>query len=105
MHRTLDILTGILGLIVAAALVVAGVVYMVKRSVEPSKILFKLLFTVPFVGGCLWLAPHILLGGPFLIVAMAVVLSFMWTPHIGEWVASPITSLFDGGHEPPETKP
>jgi len=105
MHRTLDILTGILGLIVAAALVVAGVVYMVKRSVEPSKILFKLLFTVPFVGGCLWLAPHMFIWGPFLIVFMAVVLSFMWTPHIGEWVASPITSLFDGGHEPPEKKP
>jgi hypothetical protein len=29
----------------------------------------------------------------------------MWTPHVGEWLASPLTNLFDGGHEPPERKP
>ena len=105
MHRTADIITGVIGLIVAVALVGAGVVFMLKKSAEPSKILYKLIFTVPFVLGCLWLAPHMFIWGPFLIVCMAVVLSFMWTPHIGEWVASPISSLFDGGNEPPEKKP
>jgi tetratricopeptide (TPR) repeat protein len=105
MHRTSDIITGILGLVVAVALVTAGIIYMLKKSAEPSKIFYKLLFTVPFVAGCLWLGPRILFGGPFLIVFMAVVMSFMWTPHIGEWLANPISSLFDGGSEPPERKP
>ena len=67
--------------------------------------LFKMLFTVPFVLGCLWLAPKMFVWGPFLIVFMGVVLSFMWTPHIAELVSSPLTGLFDGGHEPPDPKP
>src|ERR1017187_3366374 len=29
----------------------------------------------------------------------------MWTPHISELLFSPLTNLFDGGHEPPERKP
>ena len=105
MHRTYDIVMGLAGLIVALALVGGGLVYMLKRSEAPGKLLFKLLFTIPFVGGCLWLAPKMFVLGPFLIVFMAVVLSFLWTPHIGEWIASPLTGLFDGGHEPPERKP
>jgi hypothetical protein len=36
---------------------------------------------------------------------MAVVLSFMWTKHISEWLFSPLTNLFDGGREAPELKP
>ena len=105
MHRTYDIVVGLIGLIVAVALVGAGLVYMLKKSEAPGKLLAKLCFTLPFVGGCLWLAPKMSLWGPFLIVFMAIVLSFMWTPHIGEWLASPLTGLFDGGHEPPERKP
>ena len=105
MHRTYDIVVGLIGLIVASALVGAGLVYMLKKSEAPGKLVVKLLFTIPFVGGCLLLAPKMFIWGPFLIVFMAVVLSFMWTPYIGEWLASPLTGLFDGGNEPPERKP
>ena len=55
--------------------------------------------------GCIWAAHELGPWGPFLIVFMAVVLSPMWTPHIGEWLSSPLTSIFDGGNEPPERKP
>jgi hypothetical protein len=105
MHRTYDIAVGVAGLIVAVALVGGGLVYMLKRSEAPGKLLLKLLLTVPFVCVCLWLAPKMFILGPFLIVLMAVILSFFWTPQIGEWIASPLTGLFDGGHEPPERKP
>ncbi len=105
MHRTYDIVVGLAGLIVALALVGAGLGYLLKRSEAPAKLLLKLLFTVPFVCGCLWLATKMSAFGPFVIVFMAVVLSFLWTPAIGEWIASPLTGLFDGGHEPPERKP
>lgn len=97
MQRTYDIVVGLIGLIVALALVGAGLVYMLKKSEAPGKLMLKLLFTVPFVAGCLLLAPKLLIWGPFLIVFMAIVLSFMWTPHIGAWLASPLTGLFDGG--------
>jgi hypothetical protein len=105
MHRTFDIVLGLVGLIVALALVGAGIFYMLKKSEAPLTLFLKLLFTVPFVGLCLWLAPKMFIWGPFLIVFMAVVLSYLWTPHIGAWISSPLTGLFDGGSEPPERKP
>jgi tetratricopeptide (TPR) repeat protein len=105
MHRTFDIVLGTTGLVVAIVLVGWGVFYALKKSDAPGKMFLKLAFTLAFVLGCLWLARLLGPFGPFLIVFMAVVLSFMWTPHIGEWIASPITSLFDGGNEPPDKKP
>jgi len=43
--------------------------------------------------------------GPVLILVMGIVLSVMWTPHISEWISRPLSSLYDGGNEPPEPKP
>jgi TolA-binding protein len=47
------------------------------------------------------------MGGaaPFLIVAMGIILSILWTPAIAELVSKPLTSLYDGGFEPQEPKP
>ena len=76
-----------------------------KRSEDPVKILFKWGFTIPFVLFCIWLARLMGPFGPFLIVFMGIVLSIMWTPHISEWFSRPLTSMYDGGTEPPEPKP
>lgn len=76
-----------------------------QRSGEPMKLVWKWVVTIPFVAFCLFFAAHLGPFGPFLIVFMAVVLSFMWTPHISELLFSPLTNLFDGGSEPPEKKP
>lgn len=35
---------------------------------------------------------------PFCCVAFGVVMSITWAPHVGEWMARPFTSLFDGGN-------
>ena len=76
-----------------------------RRSGDPMKLVVKWAFTLPFVAGCLFYAAHLGPLGPFLIVFMAVVLSVAWTPHISELLFSPLTNLFDGGHEEPEKKP
>lgn len=76
-----------------------------KRAEDPVKVLFKWGFTIPFVIICFWMAARISIYGPILIVAMGVVLSIIWTPHISEWFSRPLTSLYDGGNEPPEPKP
>jgi len=76
-----------------------------KRAEDPVKILFKWGFTIPFVIFCIWLAHLMGPLGPFLILVMGIVLSIMWTPHISEWIFKPLTSLYDGGSEPPEPKP
>lgn len=84
----------------ATGLVGAGFFMAIKRSYSPGRMLIKCLFTIPFVLGCLLSAIKMGPYGPFLIVFMAVVLSFLWTPHIAEIVCSPLTNLFDGGNVP-----
>jgi tetratricopeptide (TPR) repeat protein len=76
-----------------------------RRSADPKKLVIKWAFTVPFVAFCMFFGARLGPFGPFLIVFMAVVMSFMWTPHISEMLFSPLTNLFDGGHEEPEPKP
>ncbi len=105
MHRIFEIVLGTIGALIAVALIGWGLFSMIKRSESPAKVLLKLGFTIPFVCGCLWLASRMGIWGPFLIVFMAVVMSYMWTPAISGWLVSPLTNLFDGGHEPPERKP
>jgi tetratricopeptide (TPR) repeat protein len=105
MSRAFDFILGIVGLLVATGLVGAGFFMAIKRSYSPGRMLIKCLFTIPFVLGCLLSAIKMGPYGPFLIVFMAVVLSFLWTPHIAEIVCSPLTNLFDGGNVPPERKP
>jgi hypothetical protein len=105
MHRAFDIVLGSVGLVVTITLVGWLFYFMLKKSDDPGKMFVKWTFTVPFVILCIWLGHKMGSFGPFLIVFMAVVLSFMWTPHIGELLASPITNLFDGGTERPDKKP
>jgi tetratricopeptide (TPR) repeat protein len=76
-----------------------------KSAEDPGKILFKWGFTVPFLIFCIWAAHKLGPFGPFLIVAMGIVLSIMWTPHISDLIIRPLTSLYDGGSEPPEPRP
>lgn len=105
MNRTFDIVLGSAGLITAIALVGWGFFMMLKKSYDPVAMFCKVAFTVPFVLGCIWLGVKLGPFGPFLIVFMAVVLSFMWTPHIAETIISPFTNLLDGGSERPDDKP
>jgi hypothetical protein len=101
-----------LQLVVNVSLSLLGVGFLIwlsvrtlKRSGDPVKLVWKWVVTIPFIAFCLFFAAHIGPFGPFLIVLMAIVMSFMWTPHISELLFSPLTNLFDGGHEPPERKP
>ena len=117
----------ILQILVNAVLSVFGLVFVIwlfvhslKNSEDPAKIVFKWLFSIALVtaevffvrrlGGSLQEGEP---GGNFgqaffmatSIAAVGIVLSIVWTPQIGALVSKPITSLFDGGTEPPEPKP
>src|ERR1700685_3830819 len=84
MNRTYDFIEGIIGLVVVVGVIGWGLFCMLRRSYDPAKMLFKCAITIPFVIFCIWTAGHIGIVGPFLIVFMAIVMSIMWTPHIGE---------------------
>jgi len=105
MSQTLKITAEIAFLAVGLACLVWLTIRALKRAEDPAKLLFKWAFTIPFVLFCLWMAQRISIYGPILMVVMGVVLSIMWTPHISEWFSRPLTSLYDGGNEPPEPKP
>ncbi|MGB7769963.1 MAG: tetratricopeptide repeat protein [Verrucomicrobiia bacterium] len=91
--------------IIGLAFLIWLAVRTLKHAEDPAKMLFKWGFTIPFVVFCIWMTRQMGPSGPLLIAVMAVVLSVIWTPHISEWIFKPLTSLFDGGNEPPAPKP
>jgi tetratricopeptide (TPR) repeat protein len=96
-----------------------GFIRALKRSDDPAKIVFKILWSVAVVIALLFyirsMSRHLSGGmtGDFgtalmiagSVVAGGIILSITWTPQISDFLFSPLTSLFDGGTEPPEPKP
>ena len=105
MSTTYKIVEGTIGLVVILGVIGWGFFRMLKRSYDPAKVLFKVAITVPLVIACFITAIKLSFFGPFVIVFLGVVMTVMWTPHIGEWLCKPLTGLFDGGDEPPPPKP
>ena len=93
--------------------------YTLKRSYDPALIIFKELLTVALVLGEIFFVRSFTkqLGGgmvgdygtAFVIVGsiavVGIILSIVWTPQISDLISSPLTNLFDGGHQEPEKKP
>jgi tetratricopeptide (TPR) repeat protein len=105
MHGLFDIVVGTIGTLMALTLVGWGLFRAIKNSHDPGKIILKLIFTLPFAIGCIWFGHFLGPVGFFTMVLMGGILTVVWTPHIGEWLISPLTNLFDGGNVPPERKP
>jgi tetratricopeptide (TPR) repeat protein len=105
-----------------------GVVFVVwvfwrclKRSDDPQRILFKIIFSVllilgevAFVHGMIAKlhdsdAPQSNAGQAFLMTgsigACGIILSIVWTAQISNFLISPLTGMFDGGNVPVEPKP
>jgi len=120
MSRILEIAADIFWLVI----IIGGGGWLFVRSLKASedapKIVFKWLITIPLVGGEILFARHLAgsiqpvdIGSNLVptfmlvisIVACCVTLGAIWGSHIGNVVAKPLTSLFDGGNEPPEPKP
>jgi tetratricopeptide (TPR) repeat protein len=91
----------IISTIVAAIVAIAGLGWFVlrtlRRSPDPAAVIFKWLITIPLAVLCFFSVHLFGTVGPFVIVVCAVILSYLWTPHIGALVSKPLTSIFDGG--------
>ena len=105
MSTTYKIVEGTIGLAVILGIIGWGFFRMLKRSYDPSQVLFKLAITVPLVIACFIGAIELSFYGPFVMIILGVAISVMWAPHLGEWLCKPLTGLFDGGGEEPEPKP
>jgi tetratricopeptide (TPR) repeat protein len=105
MSQTIKMTVEIALSVVGLACLIWLTIRALKRAEDPVKIIFKWAFTIPFVLFCIWMARQMGPYGPPAIAFMGIVLSIMWTPHISEWISRPLSSLYDGGTEPPEPKP
>jgi hypothetical protein len=82
-----------------------------RRSEDPVRLLVKYIFTALVVGGLLWFAKGTVNSKagafiiPFACVFVGVVLTPLWAPDLARMLFRPLTSMFDGGDEEIEPAP
>jgi tetratricopeptide (TPR) repeat protein len=91
-----------------------------KNSDDPPKLIFKWVLSIALVTGEIFFFRGVSgsaagggemgdAGSAFLmagsIAAVGIVLGIVWAPNISELLFKPLTSMIDGGNEPPEPKP
>lgn len=83
-----------------------------KKSDDPTRLLVKWIVTgVVVVAGAVIIPQFTRSGGPETAFAvpiaavLGIILGAMWAPSIAAMAAKPLTSMFDGGDEPPEPQP
>ena len=105
MHVTGEFIRGLLIFILFGALVVWLIIHTIRNAEEPKRMAIKWAITLPLAA--LIVLSLKLLGplAPLLIALCGIVLSYLWTPHLGSLVSSPLTSIFDGGNIPPDPRP
>ena len=111
-HRTFEIVRGIVLMAIALSAIGWFLWYCLKRSDDPARLIFKWILTVPVVCGLLFYvgpfatssAAGAFIGVP-LAAACGIVLTIIWRHNIGDLLAKPFTSLYDGGSAEPIPKP
>jgi len=102
--------------IITAALITAGVgfvvVHSIKKADDPARMIFKWVVTLGVAVFMIWVAiPAVLvdgyaaLHGLSLILICAVVMIITWRHDLSGLIANPIAGLYDGGTEPPDPHP
>jgi tetratricopeptide (TPR) repeat protein len=120
MSQILQIAVDVVLPVIGLAFFIWLMVLALKRSDDPAKIIFKATFSVALIIGE-YIFVHRMLGrgggggevGGYAVAMVAagsiaacgIILSITWTTQISDLLSSSITSLYDGGTEPPEPKP
>jgi tetratricopeptide (TPR) repeat protein len=105
MHHLGQFIRGLLILLVPLVLLGWFIVRTVRRAEDPVQIIVKWVITLPLALLCVNSVRLFGPAGPFFIVFCAIILSILWTPHLGGMFAGSITSMFDGGNVPPDRRP
>jgi tetratricopeptide (TPR) repeat protein len=120
MSQILQIAVNVVLSVIGVAFIVWCLFRGVKNSEDPTKTIFKAIFSVALIVGEFFFARKLLgMGGnggeaggyavamvvAGSIAACAITLGIMWTHEISGLLSAPIASLYDGGGQPPEPKP
>lgn len=118
--RILEIVGGVVSLVFVLGVGGWLLVRALKRSDDPAKQIFKCVLSAVLILGEVYFARRtsgsLVVGGGFgnagsalvltgSIAIVGIILGIIWAPHIAELLARPLSSLYDGGNEPPEPKP
>ncbi len=106
MNHTLEFIRGIC--IVVSFGILGGLIlvrWFQRSEDDPKVLIIKIAVTIPLGLLAFFSVGWFGVFGPFVIVFCGVVFSIIWTPNIAAWAFRPLTSLFDGGSEPPDPKP
>ena len=99
---------------IAAFAAVLGwlIVRSLRRAEDPARTLFKWIFTLIVVGLTAWKVPPMMdqggmvaFSGISLTMVCGLAFAFTCRHSIGELIAKPFMSLYDGGDVPPEPRP
>jgi tetratricopeptide (TPR) repeat protein len=105
MSTTYKIVEGTIVLVFALGAIGWGFFRMLKRSDDPTKVIFKWVITLPLAVYGLFFASNLGPLGPPVMAVFGIIMAIMWGPHICAMAAKPFTALYDGGNEEPEQKP
>src|SRR6266446_5435825 len=106
MPRPLSIAVGLLMILTVLGTMVWLLIWSLKRSEDPAKLLFKWVLTFVFVGMLFWSIAKIGFEDnssvllPPLCAVIGVAIGITWAPHWGAIMAKPFTAMFDGGNTP-----
>jgi len=90
----------VIGSLLLLAGIGAWVLYRsVRKSEEPVRLIYRLVFSLLLVvvGGGLAIGSGAY--APVIVLPFAVTVGLLWAPSWGSMLASPLTSMFDGGQE------
>lgn len=96
--------------VLSAGLIVWTFYRWLSNSEEPRQLIGKWIGTLISVG-VIFLLTRLTpsyasaFAVPGTVTLIGIVIAVIWAPHIGEWVAKPLTSLFDGGDDEIEPAP
>ena len=112
MELALRFALGLFGLLTVVCLIGWVVWRSIARADDPAKLAFKYVVTGLILGSGGWAVYDGVgfnIGGafivPFVCVAIGILMSLLWAPHIGAFLAKPLTSLFDGGETTVDLQP
>jgi tetratricopeptide (TPR) repeat protein len=110
--RTYEIVRGTVLLVIALSAIGWFLVWCLRRSEDPPRLIFKWILTVPVVWFLFWwVGPIVHRQDPSAIIAIplaavcGLVLTVIWRHNLAGLVAKPFTALYDGGSEPPVPHP
>lgn len=90
---------GVAGLVLFVIVVGWGAIRILRKSEDPTTLIVKWVVTVALLGFGFPFSLKCGVYAPLVVMLFATPAGLVWAPHVGEFIARPITSIIDGGDD------